>query len=124
RIISAQVTVTRPDLEVGHLAVGGDMQIAGKLLTHQVVAYGAAGFWLNTRAETDGILVATVERGDAYVDVGRGQYFLTSLAPGHCGFVSLPVLKGARIRYKINTGADAKIDWYGFGPTPLPSPWP
>ncbi|NUK26248.1 hypothetical protein [Streptomyces lunaelactis] len=124
RIISAQVSVLKPDLDVGNLTVGGDMQVAGRILTYEVVATAPSGFWLNTQAKADGILTATVEQGSVYVDVGRGQYNLSPLADGNRGFVSLPVFKGEIIRYKINQGASAKIEWYGFGSTPLPTPWP
>ncbi|MGW6688700.1 hypothetical protein [Streptomyces sp. NPDC054961] len=127
RIISAQVTVTRPDLEVGNLTVGGELAITGKVLTRQELFIGFKERWLKTRAKTDGILTARLQGAigaNLYVDAGRGLHYLTPLGEGHSPYLSIPVLKGEEIKLKASTNANPSVEWFGFGRDELATPYP
>ncbi|MER6518560.1 hypothetical protein ABT246_17130 [Streptomyces sp. NPDC001553] len=125
RIVSAQVTVTKPDLEVGNLAVHGELAIAGTVLTRQELSIGLKERWLTTRAATDGVLTALLPwavGAHLYVDAGRGVHFLKPLGDGHNPYLSIPVLKGEAIRFKASTNANPSVEWFGFGRNELATP--
>ncbi|MEH0557393.1 hypothetical protein [Streptomyces sp. B21-101] len=138
RILSAQVTVTRPDLDIGNLTVNGDTILNGTLTSNGPVESPTAihdfNAGISTRyytAECYGMLVAaafnsnTVGSGIQFFPTlkANGVQMKTTVDPMDQGSVSLLLRKGERAEISASWrgslaapgGLDGSIYWIPLG---------
>ncbi|WP_051813086.1 hypothetical protein [Kitasatospora sp. MBT63] len=136
RIVSTQVTVLKPDLDIGSLTVAGVTTLHGELVVRQsadaFVTWELAALGSDTVGElrqrwtapTSGWVTVTVRNGS-----GSSKAELWSGAPGfnahaHCppgtegASAMLPVKAGQDFGYALSRGSSGnriKVDWVGIG---------
>ncbi|MFF4174205.1 hypothetical protein [Streptomyces sp. NPDC001744] len=115
RILTTQVTVLKPDVEVGDLTVHGAVQ-----MMQNTVLAAPPQHWktYETTAPSDGFLFAACSLGAVDVNVGQ---FSTSLNSDRQA-ATLAVPKGAtiRVRWSGDPG-HVRFQSYCFGDTPMPA---
>ncbi|MFF4456611.1 hypothetical protein [Streptomyces goshikiensis] len=115
RILTTQVTVLKPDLEVGNLTVHGAVQ-----MMQNTVLATPPQHWstYETTAPSDGFLLANCPIGTVDVQVGR---FSTRLNSEH-QTATLAAPKGATIRVSWpGDPGTVYFQSYCFGDTPMPA---
>ncbi|MFF3430351.1 hypothetical protein ACFYW3_27380, partial [Streptomyces sp. NPDC002602] len=115
RIISAQVTVLKPDLEIGNLTVHGAVQMMQNINLATPPQHWKT---YETTAPSDGFLFVTCPLGTVDVDVDQ---FSASLGSER-RTATLAAPKGATIRVRwIGDTGSIRFQSYCFGDTPMPA---
>ncbi|MFE1788639.1 hypothetical protein ACFW7J_09625 [Streptomyces sp. NPDC059525] len=127
RILSAQVTVIKPDLELGNLTVHEGLQLTGpaSAMVWQRIQYSEYAGGLTTTAGTDGFLVVDINtRGCLKVySQPRGSVLVESTFDPELGkwvnpSATFPVVKGSEVSIEIvKAGQDGAADvvWFSLG---------
>ncbi|MFD4133551.1 hypothetical protein [Streptomyces goshikiensis] len=115
RILTTQVTVLKPDLEVGNLTVHGAVQ-----MVQNTVLATPPQHWstYETTAPSDGFLLVNCPLGTVDVQVGRFSTRLNS--ERHNATLAVPKGETIRVNWPGDHGA-IYFQSYCFGDTPMPA---
>ncbi|WP_033822041.1 hypothetical protein, partial [Kitasatospora sp. MBT63] len=114
RIISAQVTVTRPDLDAGNLTVNGITRTNGAVTMMRMHRLGTIRTDTRFIAQSDGLLIAQLYAGNPGVCEVVTSYDAQEVSSSNRTVVG-PVMKGVPISFKWSQPGAAGATLYYFG---------
>ncbi|MGW6885643.1 hypothetical protein ACWGEU_36010 [Streptomyces goshikiensis] len=127
RILSAQVTVLKPDLDIGSLTVADGLQLTGPVnaMQWQRIQYSEYANGLKTTAKSDGFLMVHINQG-GILRVNSGpqgnmlveSFFDTTAQKWINPSPTFPVTKGREVEIEVvkaGTNGSAGVIWFSFG---------